>query len=237
VIGAGDVSAETPSPPPATLADGLLEMARRVLEQHATEHPDVARRKKSMLTAQVDPLSGWARLHDGEIVPPTSPGHVLRSLPGRAGMRLRRVTPADLTRHDLGRTQREANQALRDLLGTIDGERCRFPGCTRAQKLHAHHVVYWSDDGPTDLANLVLVCSRHHTLIHQQGFQVTLHECRRLTVATAEGVPVLHHPGLPWGDAAELEVTGIDANTLPPDSIEARIDLGYVVNVVMMQAA
>jgi hypothetical protein len=235
-VSAADVSAETPMQP-ATIADGLLELARIALEQHAVEHPDAARRKKSMLTAQVDPLSGWGRLHDGEILPPTSLKQVLTTLPGRGLLRMRRLTAVDLTRRDLGRTQREANQSLRELLGTIDGERCRFPGCTRQRKLHAHHVVYWSDGGGTDLDNLVLVCSRHHTLIHQQGFQLTLHDGRRLSVATADGVPLLHHPALPWGDPAALDQVEIDATTLPPDSIEARIDLGYVVNVVMTQAA
>ena len=65
------------------------------------------------------------------------------------------MTDADLRRHDLGRSQRTVNTALRELLGTLDGERCRFPGCTRHRKLHAHHVVFWSAGGPTDLANLV----------------------------------------------------------------------------------
>ncbi len=81
---------------------------------------------------------------------------MIRSLPGRQGLlRLRPVTADDLRRHDLGRTSREANAALRELLGTLDGERCRFPGCTRHTKLHAHHVRYWSAGGSTDLDNLV----------------------------------------------------------------------------------
>lgn len=234
---AADVSAETSEIAHATLAEGLLEMSRRSLEQDAAEHPDAARRRKSELVAHVDPLSGWARLHDGELLPPTSLKHALRTLPGRGTLRLRRLTPSDLTRHDLGRSQREANQPLRDFLGTLDGERCRFPGCTRRQKLHAHHVVYWSAGGATDLDNLVLVCSRHHTLIHQHGFQLTLHDDRRLSVTTADGVPLLHHPALPSGDVGALDVLEIDASTLPPDSIEAGIDLGYVVSVVMQQAA
>jgi hypothetical protein len=89
-------------------------------------------------------------------------------------------------------------------------------------------------------SNLVLVCSRHHTLIHTQGFQLVLHPDRRLTVATADGVPVLHHPAQPWGDPAELASgrgRGVSAGTLPPDQCTARMDLGYVVSVVMAQAS
>jgi hypothetical protein len=180
-------------------------------------------------------------LGNGELLPPTSLRAVLKTLPGRDGvLRLRPLTAADLRRHDLGRTQREANLALRELLGTIDGERCRFPGCTRHKKLHAHHVVYWLDGGHTDLDNLVLVCSRHHTLIHTQGFQLVLHLDRRLDVRTAEGVAILHHPALPWGEPAALAQgcgQRVSAESLPPDHYTDRMDLGYIVNVLRAQAA
>jgi hypothetical protein len=52
--------------------------------------------------------------------------------------------------------------------------------------------------------NLVLLCSRHHTLLHAHGFQLLLHPDRRLEVRTADGVPVLHHPAQPWHDPAAL---------------------------------
>jgi hypothetical protein len=225
---------ERPGPPSVSDADALLEMARAALDRERTEHPDVARRNRGRLAAQVDPLSGWGRLRDGEVLPPTSLRQVLRLLPGRGGPgRLRPLTAADLCRHDLGRTTRTPSLALRELLGTLDGERCRFPGCTRHRNLHAHHVVYWSDGGCTDLDNLVLVCSRHHTLIHERGFRLTLHPDRRLTVATPEGVPLLHHPDVPWGDPAALD------RTARSDAANgtARMDLGYVVSVLLQQAA
>ncbi len=54
---------------------------------------------------------------------------MLRSLPGRQGPpRLRPLTATDLELADLGRTRRDPSQRLRELLGTIDGEHCRFPG-------------------------------------------------------------------------------------------------------------
>jgi HNH endonuclease/Domain of unknown function (DUF222) len=49
---------------------------------------------------------------------------------------------------------------------------CRAPGCTRTRGLHAHHVVHWVDGGPTDLDNLVLLCSRHHTMLHEYGWTI-----------------------------------------------------------------
>jgi hypothetical protein len=91
-----------------------------------------------------------------------------------------------------------------------------------------------------DLANLVLVCSRHHTLIHAQGFQLVLHADRRLEVRTADGVALLHHPAQPWGEPAAL-ASGcgqlVSAETLPPDNATDRLDLRYVVSVLMTQAA
>lgn len=51
-------------------------------------------------------------------------------------------------------------------------------------------------------------------------------------------MPVLHHPALPWRPAAELDPDHlVSAETLPPDRVEPRMDLGYAVTVLMQQAA
>lgn len=47
---------------------------------------------------------------------------------------------------------------------------CRFPGCGRTHYLHAHHLVFHADGGPTSLENLVLLCGRHHRLVHRHGW-------------------------------------------------------------------
>ena len=61
---------------------------------------------------------------------------------------------------------------------------CRFPGCDRPPPwCDAHHVVHWADGGPTALSNLVLLCLRHHRLVHQ-GF----------TVEMTDGRPVFRRP-------------------------------------------
>jgi hypothetical protein len=49
---------------------------------------------------------------------------------------------------------------------------CRFPGCGRVHFLHAHHLVYWADGGPTDPENLVMLCSTHHRVVHERRWRI-----------------------------------------------------------------
>lgn len=47
---------------------------------------------------------------------------------------------------------------------------CRFPGCDRPHTwCDVHHVVHWGDGGPTALPNLLLMCRRHHRMVHRSG--------------------------------------------------------------------
>lgn len=64
-----------------------------------------------------------------------------------------------------------------------------------------------------------------------------LHPDRRLDATTADGVRLLHLPAQRWGDPAALTDKSVSAGTLPPDSIEPRLDLRYAVNVLLSQAA
>ncbi|HEX4431618.1 MAG TPA: HNH endonuclease, partial [Frankiaceae bacterium] len=212
-------------PAAATRGDGLLAVCRAYLNERAAAHPDRARRDRSQLTVHIDPISGWARLPDGEFLPPGS-------------LAVRPLRPDDLTAHDSGRDLRHPSQPLRDLLGAVDGERCRYPACTRRRKLHAHHVIEWNDGGPTDLANLVLACSRHHTLIHADGIRLKLNpSTRALTVTTAAGSAVPHRTQWPWKPAEHLDPDHtINAATLPPRAGDT-LDLHYAVEVLMQHAA
>ena len=49
---------------------------------------------------------------------------------------------------------------------------CRFPGCSHDRHLDAHHVMHWADGGATTKDNLILLCSRHHRLLHEGGFTI-----------------------------------------------------------------
>jgi hypothetical protein len=73
---------------------------------------------------------------------------------------------------DMGRSKRVIANSLRTALKVRDGH-CRWPGCERtASWCDGHHVVHWADGGPTDLENLVLLCRRHHRMVHEGGWQV-----------------------------------------------------------------
>jgi len=66
---------------------------------------------------------------------------------------------------DVGRRTRTIPSAIGRALWLRDGA-CRVPGCDRKRHLHAHHIQPWALGGPTRLSNLVLVCSGHHRMIH-----------------------------------------------------------------------
>ena len=70
----------------------------------------------------------------------------------------------------LGRRLRTATEAQRIALIARD-QHCI--GC-KANPLwcRAHHIIWWSKDGPTDVDNLVLVCDDCHHKIHDHGWQV-----------------------------------------------------------------
>jgi hypothetical protein len=73
----------------------------------------------------------------------------------------------------IGRRTRRVPQGLRRALEARDRS-CRFPGCANLARLDSHHVVHWTkDDGPTELANLALLCRRHHRMVHEGGYGMT----------------------------------------------------------------
>jgi uncharacterized protein DUF222/HNH endonuclease len=64
-------------------------------------------------------------------------------------------------------TSRVVPGSTRRALAARD-KHCRFPGCDMPPAwTDAHHVRHWADGGPTKLSNLVLMCRRHHRLVHE----------------------------------------------------------------------
>jgi len=73
---------------------------------------------------------------------------------------------------DVGRARRLATPAQRAALRVRD-RGCVFPGCDRPSEwCQAHHLIPFETGGATDLANLCLVCSHHHHLVHEGSWSL-----------------------------------------------------------------
>ena len=71
---------------------------------------------------------------------------------------------------NVGRKTRVIPSAIRRALRARDGS-CRYPGCSQSRYVDGHHIVHWVDGGETKLNNLVLICGRHHRLVHEFGYK------------------------------------------------------------------
>jgi hypothetical protein len=71
----------------------------------------------------------------------------------------------------VGRKTRTVPTAIKRALRARD-KSCVFPGCVNRRFVDAHHINHWSAGGETSLGNLILLCSRHHRLVHEGGFRI-----------------------------------------------------------------
>jgi hypothetical protein len=69
---------------------------------------------------------------------------------------------------NVGRKTRTIPPAIRRALHRRD-KGCRFPGCSHRRFVDAHHVHHWAQGGETRLDNLILLCPRHHSYIHERN--------------------------------------------------------------------
>ena len=72
---------------------------------------------------------------------------------------------------NVGRKSRTVPTAIKRALWARD-KGCTFPGCTHKRFVDAHHIRHWSAGGETSLKNLMLLCTRHHRLVHEGGFAI-----------------------------------------------------------------
>ncbi len=81
------------------------------------------------------------------------------------------VENADGEPLNVGRSQRTVPTAIQRALWARD-RGCSFPGCSHRKFVDAHHIQHWSQGGETSVDNLMLLCSRHHRLVHEGGYQI-----------------------------------------------------------------
>jgi hypothetical protein len=148
-------------------ADALAEICRQWLDH--SDRPAVAG-ERPHVTVTVD--AGTLRDGAGE---PSELDHVGPIDPTVArrvvcDASIRRVVLAGPSEPlDVGRRTPVVPPAMRRA-AIVRDRHCRFPGCDRSHTwCDAHHVVHWADGGPTALQNLILLCRRHHRMIHARG--------------------------------------------------------------------
>ena len=139
----------------------------------------------------------------------------------------------------LGRATRTPNRAQRRALSRRDGG-CRFPGCVEHRFVEAHHIIHWFDGGPTDLENLVLLCWRHHHLVHEGGWTLT-GPAGRLEVRDSKGKLLCPRPPLFAAVGPTLEEQnralglGITAKTPELVAYNHRPDYSQAVEALLWQ--
>jgi hypothetical protein len=173
-------------------ADALGEICRQWLD--AADRPVVGGERPHLtLTVAADALrAGSTAAADLDHAGPVA-GEIVRRLACDAAV-MRVVLSGRSEPLDVGRRTAVVSPAMRRAVILRDGH-CRFPGCDRPHTwCDCHHVVHWADGGETAVANLLLLCRRHHRLVHRPGgFQLGCHE----------GRPVFRRPdGSPLEDRA-----------------------------------
>ncbi len=161
-------SADDPRTATQRRYDAVLAIMRTVLE-HARTPVSGGVRPQVVVTCTPEALADVpdarpATWFDGGPVPPPT----LARLACDAAV-TRVVFGPDGRLLDLGRSQRLFTSAQRQALWVRD-RGCRFPGCA-APWAEAHHLRAWTDGGRSDLANGILLCGRHHRVVHEHGWR------------------------------------------------------------------
>ncbi len=102
----------------------------------------------------------------------------------------------------VGRRTRTVPPHIRRALEERD-RGCRYPGCA-SRFTEAHHVKHWADGGETSLANTVLLCRRHHRLVHEGRTRMAMDRDGKAVFFARAGQVIASAPPLPQRAEVEL---------------------------------
>ena len=148
------------------LADALVEAVTHRLEGAPSQRPHL------QVTTSLETLFGLtgAPAAEMEFSLPISSKAVERLACDCTITRI--LLSSDSTVIDVGRAKRVITGPQRKALRVRD-QGCVWPGCDRpASFTSGHHLAHWIHGGPTDLSNLVLLCYRHHWMVHEGAWQI-----------------------------------------------------------------
>jgi hypothetical protein len=154
------------------LGDALVEAAHHLLEGVASPR-SAGQRPHVQVTTTLETLLGraGAAAADLDRSPLPISAKALERLACDCNV-TRILLGADSAVIDVGRSKRVINPAQKRALNIRD-KGCRWPGCDRtAAWTSSHHLLHWIRGGPTDLANIVLLCHRHHWMVHEGRWQL-----------------------------------------------------------------
>jgi uncharacterized protein DUF222/HNH endonuclease len=149
------------------VADALVDLSMQALDNGAP-----SRRTHLQVTTSLETLLGLsgAPAAEMEFSLPISAKAVERLACDCTVTRV--LLGSDSTVIDVGRARRVISGSQGKALRVRD-RGCVWPGCDRpATWTSAHHVVHWINGGSTDLSNLVLLCYRHHWMVHEGEWQI-----------------------------------------------------------------
>lgn len=137
----------------------------------------------NLLTGYLSGGDGVA--HDNYLVTVHVDQSALNGSEGRAGLPIESVKRLCCDSHavvitedsrgeplSIGRKSRIIPKAIARAVRARDNNCCTFPGCHNQRFLNCHHVEHWSNGGETSLNNLMLLCTKHHALVHEGGFRI-----------------------------------------------------------------
>ena len=146
-------------------ADALVDLCRRKTADGAGSPPHL------IIRASVETLLGLAGAPAGELEAGGSvPTETVRRLACDAA--LTRITGRGELEAEIGHASRTIPPPTRRAVAARD-RRCVAGSCDRPPPwTDCHHLQHWTQDGPTTLPNLVLLCRRHHRMVHEEGWSL-----------------------------------------------------------------
>ena len=149
-------------------ADALIEACRNGGSGRAD---GAGPRPQLIIRATLDTLAGTPGAPPGELEwGGTVPAATVQRL--ACDSAISRITGRGELDAEISRASRSIPPATRRALVARD-KHCVFPGCDRPPSwCNGHHIIWWSQNGPTSLENLALLCRHHHRAVHEEEWTI-----------------------------------------------------------------